>query len=628
MIEIRNSEGLTAHLYDNTSIEVEKNNPIFNDDDKLFEDITYSFSLPLSEQNKAFFNNGHLVEADSSVYEMNVFTIVSGLPFFAGSIRYSFVKAEYQALLKVNFGALKEKVSTVKLCEIYTADAGNSYNGAIMKTVCQNPLSYPYSFFPVYNEKWDKLSKATNFTVNPWDHASQSFLLPSRNNNEASNVATTPFWKLKYILIKTMNYLGFQCEGGFISDPDSEQIYIYTQLAIGQNLLGSTSYLPRDLTIADFLKIIKSRFKISCSFNTFSGLVQIESGKSILSIENLMDLKDYVTSVDEISTNDLDGYSINLKPDNTDELFLDPLKDKVSVPSSKMVINNGEKKIELDCSTLKSKAIADYSMPQTKQNMFIDGNADGLNWPLRFLKYNGMKSVAGGKVFPEATSMELTLEDGGFYKFLNDSKTLNLQAQIPVGVLSNINSAEKIGFYSNEGTYSVGVIEKISYSLGNDRAEFINAKIICRSLTTDYNTTIIIEPYLPQLGEEVSRPKFKAFFNTDVTGLTEVDFEVFYPYAIKVPMAIGPVTDIGNILKSTDSYGAGGSNTNLNTIQTPRRSEYGLPEIRVRNGDPKYIVIDGLKIDFTKGPNFSFVTAKRPDRPFNGYDGLPVWIVF
>lgn len=628
MIEIRNLKGQLAELNTDTQIKIEKHNPLFNDDDHLFEDITFPFSMPLTEGNKAFFNDGHLVETGISAYRIPVTCIVAGYPFYAGVITFKLLADEYSVLLMVNFGSLANTIKSVKLSEINTGDGRSAkITEAEMKLSCQNPANYPYAYFPVYNSTWDSQKISTYPFVNNWDHAAQVFV--NRAAGLRDHTAASPYFKLKHIIIKVVEYLGLQAAGPWIDDPLNDEIYIYTRYAPDLYLFGCMAYMPRSLTISDFFKLIRLRFKITLSFNLFSGQVFFQNASTLLRSNDVVDLSDYVESVTEISVSDIAGYTISLKPDETDEMFLDAtnLDDKVFVATNKLIIGTGEKELEIEGSTLKAKMYADYQVPETKQQLWVsqyegDGKSD-----LKFLRFKGMKSVAGGKVFPEALPIELNETDASWYRLLNDGKKIILNLNIPPSVLSTLDTSKLIAFISNQSNSHTALVESIKYTHVNEDEEFIKTVIECKTRVAEFSTPVSIEPIVTALTEDLASPKFKAFFDLNTSGLKEAAIELYYPLGRTSAGAFAPLTSSGTIKKSTDKNAGGGEILYLPVVYYDHIS-FGDVELRIRVGTPKYIMQNGQKRTFTQGSGYWFIKSSTFGNAFKSLDGLPVWIVF
>ncbi len=616
MLQLINSLSQTADLYSDTIIPIERNNPLFNEEDELFADITYGFKLPLTAGNQEFIKNAHLVETDNSKYRQEITLLVDGTPLHAGIMEYKITGNDIDAVLKINFGAISDKVKTIKMAQIYTGDAlPAAYGATLMKDACVSPKDYPYSFFPVYNEAWSGQDNETRFVINNWDHAAQNF-------NLTESKATCPYFKLKYLLQKVVEVLGFQLDGNYLRDPESEEIFVYTRMLSSPYLNGSFTYLPGDLTIADFLKRIKERFNISCNFDLITGKVIVVTPNSALQTSDIQDIGDYVTSVDEISVPERNGYSIVLKPDEEDELFLDTTSEKENTysPTNQLNIGNKEKVIEMESSTLKVKAFDTYSMPATKQELYFSSNKNE-SFPLRFLRYRGMKDVGGGKVFPEAYPMELSLDDATWYKFRNESKSVKLKITIPAFTLARLKVHQRITFKSKEGTDTIALPQKISYNLNSGNSGYISATVECRTMVSAYSGDVQLIDYVPELDSE----------DSEKSGLIPTTYKAYYdarrlPYVdIEIRTASSRVngrssTRREQITSSTDRFGMGGK-----VIAPPLVTPY-VWELRVTTGIPKYAIVGGVRFYFEAGAGYYFLNLNTLSR--SPYDVQGVWIIF
>jgi GH35 family endo-1,4-beta-xylanase len=621
MLQLINSLSQTADIYTDTSITIERNNPLFNEEDQLFADITYGFKLPLTANNREFIKNGHLIEAGNDVYEQSAQLFVDGTPFHAGLLTYKISNQDIDAVLKVNFGAIAEKTKAVKISEIYTGDALYApYTKDLMNAACNNPEDYPYSFFPVYNEAWNTNELETDFVVNHWDHANQTFNITDYSK------ATCPWFKLKYLLIKTMEYLGFEVDGDYLTDPASEEVFVYTRLISAPYLNGCFTYLPQDLTVYDFLRLVKERFRISCNFDMVTGKVNIQSPHAALNTSDVQDVREYVTSIDEISISEAKGYSIILKPDEGDELFIDQTStadETIYSPTNRLIIGNREKEIEMESSTLKTRVLTDYTMPATKQDLYFTSNKSS-TFPLRFLKYQGMQSVAGGKVFPQGMPLELSLDDATWYKFLNESKVIKLKINMPAYELARLKVYQRIAFLSEQGNYTIALLEKLSYNLTSANSCYINASIQCRAMVNAYSSDAQVIEYSVFEEQEdddptgLILPSYKAYF--EGTTLPYIDVEIRYSRNVSSPKRSDSVKFTERILTSTDRFGTGGS------VVTTRLVLMDNCELRVLTGTPKYMIYGGVKFDFTQGAGYSYINMYT--LPRYGYDGQPVWIIF
>ena len=614
MLQLINALSQTADLYPDTIIPIERNNPLFNEDNQPFADITYGFKLPLTPNNQEYIKNAHLVEAATKEYAQESTLLVDATALHAGILTYKITGNDIDALLKINFGTIAKKIKTVKLSEIYTGDAWLlPYFVEDMKAACQYPKDYPYSFFPVYNDAWSGVDTEPVKIINDWDHATQTFNLARK--------VTCPYFKLKYLLQKAVECMGFQLDGDWLKDPESDEIFVYTQINSKTLLNGSFTYMPQDLTVHDFFVRIKERFGISCNFDMITGKVIVVTPKLALDTSQVQDISDYVTSIEEISVPEPKGYSILLKPDEGDELFLDPRAENEDTyaPTNRLIIGDQEKPIEMESSTLKVKSFQTYSMPATKQLLYPHTNRHK-PFPLRFLRYKGLKDIGAGKVFPQAEPIELNADDALFYKFRNESKPVKLKINIPAFLLARLKVHQCIAFLSKEGTYTIALPEKISYNLSSGNTSYITATIQCRAMVTSYANDVQLIDFKPELENDTDDAgliptTYKAFF--DQNRIPFVDIEIY----TKSNRVNGlPSVRKERIQYSTDKFGTGGMVISPPLVTAPNW------ELRVLTATPVYAIVGGIKFNFTQaGAYWVLNMITLPRFP---YDPQGVWIIF
>jgi len=621
MIQIINGSGLTAHLFPDTSISIERNNPLFLDSENYFEDITYSFPMPADDWNKEFFKNGHLVEAANSVYELEVQTFVSGTTFFAGLLNYSYQENNFKAVLKINYGTLASRAKSTIVNNIVTLDGrgrlqADLTTAALMKDTCLHPSDYPFAFFPIHNPK------ATDSFINKWDHNAQVF---------PRTGTIICYYKLEYILERILEYLGFELDGSFFSDPENKAIYIYGGFD-GVFISSSLASIPPDITIADFFKMIKQRLSISLSFNLLEKKAYVDSAKTLINSNSFLDLSDYVIGISEISRPGIVGYTLTLKPDPTDELFKIKINDeKQSAPTNQVIIGDGDKEIEIEISTLKEKAIDNYFVPATDQPLYPHNK-------IRLVRFKGMRDVGGGKVFPEARAMELGDDDIFYYRFLNDSKQVKLTVLVNSSLAAKITSVRKIAFKSKEGFFIYAITEKSSYQIKNTRDDLIEVEIECRTNSLDSNTSVKIQPVLPAFNNVIGFAAFRAYFSH--LFVTEIEYDLYFenwasrawppgqsgPDENMPQQAEGPRTVSGKITVSTDEAGVGGQ-----IAITPFVESFNIApiELRIKNAIPKYIVVYGFKYYFRFRDGYYYVSDHDFDTyGFDDQRGRGLFIVF
>lgn len=627
-MEIINERDQRLELSTGTSISVERFNSLFNSSDKLAQDIVYPSKTVLTESNKVFIGNGHLVEATNDVYSMPVKVIVSGSTFFSGMMVYRVVNSEIIFELRVNFGSIANKLKGTNIREIYTQDSNfpgtaNASMVNLMLDTAKNPANYPYVFFPVWNDNWSSnpagIGNLSPF-VNDWDHNQQKF---------SGGTVNAPYWRLSYIISKIIEYLQFNVEGSYFSDPEEQEIYLYTLLGVyplWNGILSSTSYLP-DMMINDFLKQIIERKRISFDIDNFTNTITIETARTIITNPDFIDISDYIENIQDISVPEKKGYKISLKLNEKDEAWNSGTTDKklFQVP---YLLNVGSKEnvIEMSVGTLKMKKDNLYSYPMNKEVISVAyfNVSTPHDWPLALLRYKGMKTLAAGKVFPEATALDLDFSDGEWYQFLNDSKPVTIIANIPPSILSKMKPSIKLLCISEQGTSFLVISEKISYSLTPSITELVQkVRIDARIVRTSYETKVEIETIVPeQVVQEMFLVKFKAYWNSELMDVKSIRVERIPEPGSTGVFGYTPIND------STDEAGSGGSaGTNFATAGNRTDIEYRSEFRLFADVKPRYYVRWGKKGTFTE--RTGYYTFDRIDGvPWPAEGDKPIWIVF
>lgn len=627
-MEIINDFGQILELSPGTSLTVERFNSLFNSSDQMSQDIIYQSKAGLTESNKVFINYGHLIEATNDVYNLAVKVVVSGSIFFAGVMVYRIVDSDITFELRVNFGSIANKLKTINIRDIYTLDsffAGSSAGSLlpIMLDSAKNPTNYPYVFFPVWNDNWTPnpagIGNKSPF-VNAWDHNLQKF---------TGTTVNSPYWRLSYIITKIISYLQFNVAGSYFTDPDENEVYVYTlmsTLEIYNGILSSTTYLP-DMKLNEFFKQITERKRILFDIDNFTNTITINTGKSLLTDLEFIDICDYIEKIQQISVPDKKGYKITLRLNEDDRAWNTGTEDK-PLFQTPYILNVGfkENEIEMSVGTLKKKSEALYSYPMNKQIVnapSYDVEAQN-DWPLTLLRYKGMKQLPGGKVFPEASPLDLDFSDAEWYQFLNDSKPLTIIANIPPSVLSKMKPSIKLRCISEEGAYFFVLPEKISFTLLPGITEFVQkVKIEARMIKTSYETKVEIETVMPeQVILENFLVKFKAYWNTELVDFKTLKIE-------RIPEAGSSGTFGYTTIKApTDPAGSGGSigttfATGGSRIDIESKSEFRL----FSNIKPQYYIRWGKKGTFTEKSGY-FTFDRIAGVPWPEEGDKPIWIVF
>jgi hypothetical protein len=630
MIQIINEYNLVLELDSSSSIPVERKLPLLSDSDNFLQDVTYSSKAGLTDNNKLFIQSGHLVDAKLKVYEFPVRVVVMGEPFFAGIFSYKMESEKISFMLKINFGAVATKLEKTLIREILTEDINRSAgtNAAwetLMKDTCVNPQNYPYAFFPVYNERWYNETDQPNYPwMNAWDHAAQKFVVNvSGSGGFITSTLQVPFFKLSYLLKQLFNYLGFSLQGELLQDTDFNSIYVYTRRGIKARAInGCFSYLPDKLTGKKFLKDIGERLNVNFRWDVLNKQVTMESLVTELLKTSYIDLTEYVENISELSANEKSGYTVTLKPDTTDEasnMAIPEATEKVFLPAFSLIVGDGENKVELDVSTLASKQMVGYVVPEAKQTIFVN-QPDLQEWPIRLMKFTGMKSLGGLVVAPEALPYELSAENATFYRFLSDSKKAIINANVPSGLLAKLKTMGKIAFKSKEGTFMYALPPAQSFAFTNSYPDYIpvqiEAQVILSSSQTPFTILPADKPEDTTNGKSIMKFKF---------AISEGSYGPDQVTMYREPIGSSAATFKHYPAKSAaDIFGVGG-HVGQSFATGGSRTDIYNSKIKIYDQMPKYILAGGQRITWNVvGDHFE--PAISPTLWID--DGRPLLIVF
>ncbi|MGY4385630.1 hypothetical protein ACVWYN_002676 [Pedobacter sp. UYP24] len=629
MIQIINQFNQVLDLDPATSIPAERKLPLLSDSDSFLQDVTYPGKAGLTENNILFIQSGHLVEAKLSVYELPVRVVISGEPFYAGLFSYKIVSGNIEFLLKVNFGAVATKLKTTLIREILTEDhdftsSSDTLMEALMKDTCLHPENYPYAFFPVYNNGWNDQDLTQAYPwMNYWDHAAQKFFVKvTGTGGRIGDTIQVPFFKLSFLLTELFKYLEFTLEGEVLQDVTFNSLYLYTRRGLKRyDVNPCFSYFPDKLTIETFVKAIGARLNVNFRFDLLNRKVIAESLVQELAKTAYIDLTDYLEKITELGPNEKKGYTVTLKTDESDNalnLASPDATESVFLPAYSLVVGGGENIVELEVSTLKLKDHTDYVTPEADQVIQIN-QPELMEWPIRLMTFNGMKSVTGG-IFPEAKPFELSADDAAFYRFVSDSKKVIMQANIPPGVLAKMRTCGKIGFKSQQGTFVYAIPAKQSFAFSNSSPDYmavnIEAQVILSNINTPYSILPVDKPEDTTGGKSIMSFKFAAAngsFAPDEVALIRVanvgSAAIFESYPSKAP---------------ADLYGIGGQ-LGKSFASSGSRIDIRNSGIRIYGQKPQYMLAGGSRITWSTIGGGAY---HYPDTSIWSDDGRPLLIVF
>jgi hypothetical protein len=636
MLKITNAAGKVLEIPDSTVITVEKNNPLFNDSESFFQDISYPFLAPFTDSNKIFFQNGHLIETQKDFYELPVRYSSDEILLAEGNMRYRVGTKGYEANLEPNYAAINKLLKNVRMTELRTEDSDFPLSSpavfeARMLDSCINPEKYPYVFFPVSNpmmlEFVDTSINKSFPWVNYFDIPTQKFYARPIGADPGYFffLAFTPYWKLTYALKVISEYLGFSIKGGFYTSKETNKLCIYSR--VSGDLLGNQTfpyYMP-NMLISDFLKQSRNRKHLSLNFDLRRKELTIETFKTIKNKSDAIDLSKYILVGTEQEIPKQRGFTVTLKSDDQDDNFkvVDANNGDTYPPLYTLVAGNGEEPEEFECSTVKyadtsTPGVPGAKYPVVKQTLFNPAFYNGgtpadmsysdeadpttlTPFPLRLIRYEGYQPIAGGKFYPCAVADDLDEDDIDFYRFKNDSKRLIISAAMPPSILADLPVTEKYCHRTDGNNYVYYIIEKIVYD-SKANTEVFPVKIYAYTLSYQVNTKVTIFPKAPSatIGPGKFRiARIKAYFDPAIHGISALTVRFFGPS--------GEFYHADPVTIPTNEKGVGGEAVFI-------MAEGSLPdflpfEFRVYQGSPKYLLYGGKRTYFVNNGTYSAVTV-------------------
>jgi hypothetical protein len=495
MLKILNILGQDLELSDKVAVPIQRNNMLFNSSDTLFQDVVYNFGAPLSPRNKIFIKNAHLVNADISLYQIPVQVFIDGFALFSCVMDFSIKNNQIEISLKPNFASKAKKVSESSLNQI---DVNDQYSGltelqmgGLMNDTVVNPQNFNYIFASVYNPLY--------YPTAPGSPASYSVINEYTGGFTSFRVSAPRIQMPKVISVLKIigNILGFPNIKGNWQNSDQAQKTVMLNLRNLGELAGTNYYtfpigmcLPK-MSIAQFLKAIRERFKLSFDFDANTRSFYVESFESA-KLNTPIDIAPYLEAVTEINAPEQKGYKISLKVDEGDSLWNSGTDDEPFYgPQLQLIIGEENDTITIPAGTLKTHLTmaATNSLPMVNDDNTDYFAANAID--LRLFKFDG----AG-----LSSALDLTLADADFYQFLNYAKQYRVIANLPSHILTKITSTSIITFKSKHGEYVKALVEKLSADL-NVTKQYTKVDILCRSLNYSVKSTPVLRDNLTVLGD-------------------------------------------------------------------------------------------------------------------------------
>lgn len=243
--------------------------------------FSFPTDLPASPRNTVLLARPQVVQnaALPSVIS-GVWVYADGQPFFFGDL---YIRSANASKITINvvanfLGKIREtKLNELDLGGLRTIGLDSASARATAKQTFLNPQNYDFIFLPVYNPDFLENPDGTlpSLYTNFYDAPAGEFI------ESASNLAATPFPKLKYLLQKVFESTEFAFENAFQTTPSElESLYFWNNRSIytKTNQWGAKFNLSDHVAaieVKTFLRQLASVFNLGLFSNVFSKTVRL-----------------------------------------------------------------------------------------------------------------------------------------------------------------------------------------------------------------------------------------------------------------------------------------------------------------------------------------------------------------
>lgn len=322
MIEIKIGSD-TLDLYANTGIEYTLNNAVFTSADTSTLPGSYSFpiSIPATGTNLRLLKYPTMVNSSEKYVPKQADIYMYGIRLFTGLLKIETADEKSISVYIVASGLsdLKE----IKLPELDFGGDREIGNQAAMlahaKATTVTPLDYDYIFFPVVNRNFIP-GKKPWYYQNDWDYSTQQFKV------SADNPLLMPFIRLEYLLDKVFAKTGYTFKNEFQTTAELRSIVLHSLYSLYNRNAMSTfislkDHVP-DITCADIVKRVASRFCLGLFPNIFSKSLRLIPLQRVLSAPPTQDWTDKVHRAYTITYQDTDiPAAFKTAEDSADKVF-------------------------------------------------------------------------------------------------------------------------------------------------------------------------------------------------------------------------------------------------------------------------------------------------------------------
>jgi hypothetical protein len=261
-------------MYPSSTLGFVRNNDLWVTGDPTLSDGSYSFPIdvPLTGLNKRLLQYPHRIDAYQPLKVLTDVTIYIGkgmsvgVPIFSGDL---YVKKSEDD--KVSVFVVVKGLNRIKELKFQEVDMG-VYNitgslKPVMDDAVDNPLSYPFIFFPVQNstltEDSENQKALRNDIINEYDTGVNNWTWHFATNPDLiGNMMIVPFLRLEFVLEKIVEAMGYTIVNEWLTNDELRSICIFNNHSINdletrhKNIIRYNEHLPPEMTLLEALKSI------------------------------------------------------------------------------------------------------------------------------------------------------------------------------------------------------------------------------------------------------------------------------------------------------------------------------------------------------------------------------------
>ena len=392
MLAITNAQGLTLDLPTGQRLTIEQSAGWLTDD-TLPGAFSYPVEFPLNDRNEQFLQGGYRPSAAAVVMELPVSVQLSGVLYRQCVFSYRIVDGKGAGYLKIDAGEAFPTLRGLKLLDVFsepirleTGVPGSNLADTLKNLAELPPGSVPAVFFPIRNDGFfEKELTGTpdqkdtvclpNFSRQPYLNAypTNGFLTDTEIR---LGYPLCPQFYLAWVLDRIFAQAGYRIAGDWCAHEETRRLTIlnltgirtlwFPEFPVNANpvflpAVAPGLYLP-DMTVADLLKALRTRYGLVYSFNANSRVCTIRRLVDVGGQQAAQELSQYMAGRYGIEAPmNPGGYSVYDYIDSADELYKIPDAGKPVIPGQPVattlyvppafIIGTGETEVKLSVGT-------------------------------------------------------------------------------------------------------------------------------------------------------------------------------------------------------------------------------------------------------------------------------------